>query len=200
MRNVRIFVEKKPGFDVEAISLKDTLNHNFNLQIWNLRLLNVYDIFHVDDVLLERAKVGVLSEPVVDCISENFNLDGLTFLAVEYLPGQFDQRADSAMQCFSLLDPKTEVVIKSAKLYVFDADLTAEQFAQIKKYCINEVEAREKDMSKLELTENPDVQDVCIYDTFRNWTSEELEDFRVKMGLAMSLEDLAFIQDYFKKE
>ncbi len=200
MRNVRIFVEKKPGFDVEAVSLKDTLNHNFNLQIRNLRLLNVYDIFHVDDVLLERAKVGVLSEPVVDCISEDFNLDGLTFLAVEYLPGQFDQRADSAMQCFSLLDPKTEVVIKSAKLYVFDADLTAEQFAQIKKYCINEVEAREKDMSKLELTENPDVQDVCIYDTFRNWTSEELEDFRVKMGLAMSLEDLAFIQDYFKNE
>ena len=85
MRNVRIFVEKKPGFDVEAVSLKDTLNHNFNLQIRNLRLLNVYDIFHVDDVLLERAKVGVLSEPVVDCISEDFNLDGLTFLAVEYL-------------------------------------------------------------------------------------------------------------------
>ena len=200
MRNVRIFVEKKPGFDVEAVSLKDTLNRNFNLQIRNLRLLNVYDIFHVDDVLLERAKVGVLSEPVVDNIFEDFPLAGLTCLAVEYLPGQFDQRADSAMQCFSLLDPKTEVVIKSAKLYVFDADLSAEQFAQIKKYCINEVEAREKDMSKLELTENPDVQDVCIYDTFRIWTSEQLEAFRTKMGLAMSLEDLAFIQDYFKNE
>ena len=200
MRNVRIFVEKKPGFDVEAISLKDTLNRNFNLQIRSLRQLVVYDIFNVDDTLLQRATVGVLSEPVVDTITENFPLDGLTYLAVEYLPGQFDQRADSAMQCFSLLDPKTEVVIKSAKLYVFDGDLTAEQFAQIKKYCINEVEAREKDMSQLALTENPDVQDVCIYDGFRTWTAAQLEDFRAKMGLAMSAEDILFIQDYFKNE
>lgn len=200
MRNVRIFVEKKPGFDVEAISLKDTLNRNFNLQIRNLRLLVVYDIFNVDDTLLQRATVGVLSEPVVDTITENFPLDGLTYLAVEYLPGQFDQRADSAMQCLSLLDPKTEVVIKSAKLYVFDADLTPEQFAQIKKYCINEVEAREKDMSQLALTENPDVQDVCIYDGFREWPAEKMEDFRQKMGLAMSAEDILFIQEYFKNE
>ena len=200
MRNVRIFVEKKTGFDVEAISLKDTLNRNFNLQIRSLRLLVVYDIFNVDDTLLQRATVGVLSEPVVDTITENFPLDGLTYLAVEYLPGQFDQRADSAMQCFSLLDPKTEVVIKSAKLYVFDADLTPDQFAQIKKYCINEVEAREKDMSQLALTENPDVQDVCIYDGFREWPAGKMEDFRQKMGLAMSAEDILFIQDYFKNE
>ena len=200
MRNVRIFVEKKPGFDVEAVSLKDTLNRNFNLQIRSLRLLVVYDIFNVDDTLLQRATVGVLSEPVVDNITEDFPLDGLTYLAVEYLPGQFDQRADSAMQCFSLLDPKTEVVIKSAKLYVFDADLTPEQFAQIRKYCINEVEAREKDMSQLALTENPDVQDVCVYDGFRTWPASQLEDFRAKMGLAMSAEDILFIQDYFKNE
>ena len=200
MRNVRIFVEKKQGFDVEAVSLKDTLNRNFNLQIRNLRLLVVYDIFNVDDTLLQRATVGVLSEPVVDTLTEDFPLDGLTYLAVEYLPGQFDQRADSAMQCLSLLDPKTEAVIKSAKLYVFDGDLTAEQFAQIKKYCINEVEAREKDMSQLALTENPDVQDVCIYDGFREWTKEQLEDFRAKMGLAMSAEDILFIQEYFKNE
>jgi len=200
MRNVRIFVEKKPGFDVEAVGLKDTLNRNFNLQIRNLRLLVVYDIFNVDDTLLQRATVGVLSEPVVDNITEDFPLDGLTYLAVEYLPGQFDQRADSAMQCLSLLDPKTEVVIKSAKLYVFDADLTAEQFAQIKKYCINEVEAREKDMSQLALNENPEVQDVCVYDGFRTWTASQLEDFRAKMGLAMSAEDILFIQDYFKNE
>lgn len=200
MRNARIFVEKKQGFNVEAISLKETLNHNFNLNIKELRLLNVYDIFNVDEVLLERAKEGVLAEPVVDNIFENFSLEGLTYLAVEYLPGQFDQRADSAMQCFSLLDPKTEVIIKSGKVYVFDGDLTPAQYAQIKKYCINEVEAREKDMSVLELTENPEVQDVPIYDTFTSWTKDQLEEFRVKMGLAMSLEDLAFIQDYFKNE
>ena len=200
MRNARIFVEKKHGFDVEATSLKETLNHNFNLDIRNLRQLVVYDLFNVDDILLERAKVGVLSEPVVDDLLEEISLNGLTYLAVEFLPGQFDQRADSAMQCLSLLDPKTEAVIKSAKLYIFDADLTSEQFAQIKKYCINEVEAREKDMSKLELTENPEVQDVATYDDFTHWSNDQLEDFRVKQGLAMSLEDIAFIQDYFKNE
>ena len=200
MRNARIFVEKKTGFDVEAVSLKETLIHNFNLNIRHLRQLVVYDIFNVDDILLERAKVGVLSEPVVDNLLEEFPLEGLTYLAVEYLPGQFDQRADSAMQCLSLLDPKTEVVIKSAKLYIFDADLTPQQFAHIKKYCINEVEAREKDMSKLELTENPEVQEVPIVEGFTQWSKEQLEAFRVAQGLAMSLEDIAFIQDYFKND
>lgn len=200
MRNARIFVEKKQGFNVEAISLKETLNHNLNLNIQELRLLNVYDIFNVDDELLARAKDGVLAEPVVDDIFESFSLEGKTYLAVEYLPGQFDQRADSAMQCFSLLDPKTQVIIKSAKVYVFEGELTPAQYAQIKKYCINEVEAREKDMSVLELTENPEVQDVPIYEDFTSWDTNQLEAFRSKMGLAMSLEDLAFIQDYFKNE
>ncbi|MCQ2283589.1 MAG: phosphoribosylformylglycinamidine synthase [Bacteroidales bacterium] len=200
MRNARIFVEKKHGFDLEAAHLKETLNQNFNLSIRGLRILNVYDIFNVDEVLLERCKVGVLSEPVVDEIFEDFSLDGLTYLAVEFLPGQFDQRADSAMQCMSLLDPKTEAVIKSGKVYIFDAELTDAQFAQIRKYCINEVEAREKDMSVLEITENPEVMDVPIYEKFTSWTRDELEAFRVKMGLAMSLEDIAFVQDYFKNE
>lgn len=200
MRNARIFVEKKQGFNVEANSLKETLNHNLNLNIQDLRLLNVYDIFNVDDELLSRAKDGVLAEPVVDNIFEDFSLEGKTFLAVEFLPGQFDQRADSAMQCFSLLDPKTEVIIKSAKVYVFEGDITPAQYAQIKKYCINEVEAREKDMSVLELTENPEVQDVPIYQDFTKWTTAQLEEFRCNMGLAMSLEDLVFIQDYFKNE
>ena len=162
--------------------------------------MNVYDIFNVDDELLSRAKDGVLAEPVVDSIFEDFSLEGKTYLAVEFLPGQFDQRADSAMQCFSLLDPKTEVIIKSAKVYVFEGDITPAQYAQIKKYCINEVEAREKDMSVLELTENPEVQDVPIYQDFTKWSREQLEEFRCNMGLAMSLEDLAFIQDYFKNE
>ena len=163
MRDIRIFVEKKEGFNVEATSLKDTLNHNFNTNITNLRHLKVYDIFHIDEVLLEKAKTTVFSEPVTDNIYEEVNLEGRLHFAVEFLPGQFDQRADSAMQCLSLLDPKTEAVIKSANLFILDADLTPEQFAQIKKYCINEVEAREKDMSLLELTENPDVQDVPVY-------------------------------------
>ncbi|MBR4135854.1 MAG: phosphoribosylformylglycinamidine synthase [Bacteroidales bacterium] len=200
MRNARIFVEKKPGFNVEAESLKNTLNHNFNLHIRDLRLVKVYDVFHVEDALLEKAKTVIFSEPVTDDVTETVDYAGHPFVAVEFLPGQFDQRADSAMQCLALLDPKTQAVIKSATLYILDADLTDQQYQQIKKYCINEVEAREKNMEVLELTENPEVQDVPVYEDFIHWDRDRLQDFRQKMGLAMSLEDLIFIQTYFRDE
>ena len=200
MRDARIFVEKKPGFQVEAESLKATLNQNFNLNIRNLRHLKVYDIFNIEETLLAKAETVVFSEPVTDDVFHEFPLEGLKYFAVEFLPGQFDQRADSAMQCLKLLNPKTEAVIKSANLYVIDGDLTDDQWQKVKKFCINEVEAREKDMSRLELTENPEVQDVPIYDGFRTWTEEQLRDFHGKMGLAMSLEDLKFIQQYFAND
>ena len=200
MRDARIFVEKKPGFQVEAESLKATLNQNFNLNIRSLRHLKVYDIFNIEEDLLAKAESVVFSEPVTDDVFHEFPLDGLKYFAVEFLPGQFDQRADSAMQCLKLLNPKTEAVIKSANLFVIEGDLTADQWQKVKKYCINEVEAREKDMSRLELTENPEVQDVPIYDGFRTWTEDQLRDFHGKMGLAMSLEDLKFIQQYFAND
>ncbi len=200
MRDARIFVEKKPGFQVEADSLKATLNQNFNLNIRSLRHLKVYDIFNIEESLLAKAENVVFSEPVTDEVFHEFSLDGLKYFAVEFLPGQFDQRADSAMQCLKLLNPKTEAVIKSANLFVIDGDLTADQWQKVKKYCINEVEAREKDMNRLELTENPEVQDVPIYDGFRTWTEDQLRDFHGKMGLAMSLEDLKFIQQYFAND
>ncbi|MBR3559018.1 MAG: phosphoribosylformylglycinamidine synthase [Bacteroidales bacterium] len=200
MRDARIFVEKKTGFQVEAESLKNTLNQNFNLSIRNLRHLKVYDIFNIGEELLQKAEAVVFSEPVTDNVCHEFPLDGLKYFAVEFLPGQFDQRADSALQCLKLLDPKTEAVIKSANLYVIEGDLTDDQWLKVKKYCINEVEAREKDMSKLELTENPEIQEVPIYNGFREWTEEQLRDFHGKMGLAMSLEDLKFIQQYFAND
>ena len=149
MRNARIFVEKKQGFQVEADSLKATLNQNFNLNITNLRHLKVYDIFNIDEDLLAKAEKVVFSEPVTDDVRHEFSLDGLKYFAVEFLPGQFDQRADSAMQCLKLLNPKTEAVIKSANLYVIEGELTDEQWLKVKKFCINEVEAREKDMAPL---------------------------------------------------
>ena len=180
--------------------MKATLNQNFNLKINNLRHLKVYDIFNIDEELLKKAESVVFSEPVTDDIYHEFPLDGKKYFAVEFLPGQFDQRADSAMQCLKLLNPKTEAVIKSANLYVIDGDLTDEQWQKVKKYCINEVEAREKDMSRLELMEDPEVQDVPIYNGFRTWTEEQLRDFHGMMGLAMSMEDLKFIQQYFAND
>ena len=112
MRNARIFIEKKYGFRVEADSLKNTLNQNLNLNIEELRLLKVYDIFNIEDELLEKAKNVVFSEPVTDDVFEDVKPNCNFQFAVEFLPGQFDQRADSAKQCLKLLNPTSIAEIK----------------------------------------------------------------------------------------
>ena len=198
--NARLFVEKKTGFQVEAQDLLDDLNHNLELKINKLRLIVVYDIFGIEEDLLEKAKKAVFSEPVTDEVYTEFPLDGLTFFAVEFLPGQFDQRADSAMQCLQLIDPKTKATIRSAKLIIMDGQLSEKDMVKIKKHCINEVEAREKDMSILDDSENVTVADVEIFDTFNDMSAEELDAFRKKLSLAMSFEDILLIQHYFKNE
>ena len=196
--NVRLFVEKKALFQVEAQSLLNDLNTNLNLNIQNLRLLNVYDIFNIDSELLDKAKVNIFSEPVTDNLYEEFDFSGLNYFAIEYLPGQFDQRADSAMQCLSLLNPKTEAVIKSARLLVFTDKISSHDLNCIKKYCINEVEAREKDLSFLDLSEKILIGDVPVYNGFINFSAKEIENFRKELSLAMSLDDILFVQNYFK--
>jgi len=197
----RLFVEKKKGFQVEAESLKNELNHNLHLNIETLRLINVYDVFNMDEKLLENAITTVFSEPVTDMVSvggENFR--SLQFFAIEYLPGQFDQRADSALQCLKLIDPKCEAIIKSAKLLVFDDSIGDEDLKRIKKYCINEVEAREKNMNLLDATENVEIMEIPTFDGFIDFSEEDIENFRKKQGLAMSQEDVLFVQHYFKNE
>jgi len=203
----RLFVEKKKGFQIEAESLKNELNDNLHLPIKELRLINVYDIFNIDKKLLEKARVSVFSEPVTDHImDEVLTLDGRNFqfhpkyFAIEYLPGQFDQRADSAMQCLKLIDPKSETIIKSAKLIVLDDDVSYENLQRIKKYCINEVEAREKDMYILDDSENVKIAEIPVFDGFMEFSEIEIENFRKTNGLAMSLEDILFVQQYFRDE
>ncbi|MBO2524991.1 MAG: phosphoribosylformylglycinamidine synthase [Bacteroidetes bacterium] len=198
--NARLYVEKKVGFQVEAQDLLDDLNHNLELNINALRLIVVYDIFGIEEGLLEKAKHAVFSEPVTDEVYTEFPLDGLTYFAVEFLPGQFDQRADSAMQCLQLIDPKTTATIRSAKLIIMDGKLSEQDMIKIKKHCINEVEAREKDMSILDDSENVTVADVEVFDTFNTMSPEELDAFRKKLSLAMSFEDIMLIQNYFQTE
>lgn len=198
MLNARIFVEKKPGFQVEAESLKSTLNQNFNLQIQELRHLKVYDIFNIEEELLQKAKAVVFSEPVTDNVFTEVDMDGAFCFAVEFLPGQFDQRADSAKQCLKLLNPSTNTEIKSANLYLIKGNLTDEQTDKVKKFCINEVEAREKDLSRLELPENPSVDEVPVFVGFCKKSFSELQTLHYELGLAMSHEDLAYIQEYFR--
>ena len=200
MANYRIFVEKYPEFQVEAGSLKAELNENLQLDLQSLRLLNVYDLFGFTPELLEKSRYSVFGEIVTDNVSDECDLTGTKYIAVEYLPGQFDQRAASAVDCVHLIDPKADVHIKSSKLIVLSADVDEQTIAKIKHYYINAVESREKDLSKLTDTEHAAVKPVPVLEVFVNMKEEDLEPFCRKMGLAMNADDLREVVKYFTEE
>lgn len=200
MANYRIFVEKYPEFQVEAGSLKAELNENLQLNLQSLRLLNVYDLFGFTPELLEKSRYSVFGEIVTDNVSDECDLTGTKYIAVEYLPGQFDQRAASAVDCVHLIDPKADVHIKSSKLIVLSADVDEQTIAKIKHYYINAVESREKDLSKLTDTEHAAVKPVPVLEGFVNMKEEDLEPFCRKMGLAMNADDLREVVKYFTEE
>lgn len=200
MANYRIFVEKYPEFQVEAGSLKAELNENLQLDLQSLRLLNVYDLFGFTPELLEKSRYSVFGEIVTDNVSDECDLTGTKYIAVEYLPGQFDQRAASAVDCVHLIDPKADVHIKSSKLIVLSADVDEQTIAKIKHYYINAVESREKDLSKLTDTEHAAVKLVPVLEGFVNMKEEDLETFCRKMGLAMNADDLREVVKYFTEE
>lgn len=200
MANYRIFVEKYPEFQVEAGSLKAELNENLQLDLQSLRLLNVYDLFGFTPELLEKSRYSVFGEIVTDKVSDECDLTGTKYIAVEYLPGQFDQRAASAVDCVHLIDPKADVHIKSSKLIVLSADVDEQTIAKIKHYYINAVESREKDLSKLTDTEHAAVKPVPVLEGFVNMKEEDLEPFCRKMGLAMNADDLREVVNYFTEE
>ena len=200
MANYRIFVEKYPEFQVEAGSLKAELNENLQLDLQSLRLLNVYDLFGFTPELLEKSRYSVFGEIVTDNVSDECDLTGTKYIAVEYLPGQFDQRAASAVDCVHLIDPKADVHIKSSKIIVLSADVDEQTIAKIKHYYINAVESREKDLSKLTDTEHAAVKPVPVLEGFVNMKEEDLEPFCRKMGLAMNADDLREVVKYFTEE
>ena len=167
MKNYRIFVEKHPRFRVEAESLRRELNANLNLDIRELRLLNVYDLFGFSEELLEKTRYSVFGEVVTDSVTDACDLAGQKYIAVEYLPGQFDQRAASAVDCVRLIDPSAEVRIRSSKLLLFDGAVTDEEIARIKRYYINAVESREKDLSVLSDMEQAEVKPVAVLEASR---------------------------------
>ncbi len=198
--NYRIFVEKYPEFQVEAASLKAELNENLQLDIPSLRLLNVYDLFGFTPELLEKSRYSVFGEIVTDKVSDECDLAGTRYIAVEYLPGQFDQRAASAVDCVHLIDPKADVRIKSSKLIILSGDTDDETLARIRHYYINAVESREKDLSKLTDSEAAAVKPVPVLDGFTKMTDADLEPFCHKMGLAMNADDLREVVKYFTQE
>ena len=198
--NYRIFVEKYPEFQVEAASLKAELNENLQFDLQSLRLLNVYDLFGFTPELLEKSRYSVFGEIVTDKVSDECDLTGTRYIAVEYLPGQFDQRAASAVDCVHLIDPKADVRIKSSKLIILSGDTDDATIAKIKHYYINAVESREKDLSKLTDAESAAVKPVPVLDGFTKMTDADLEPFCRKMGLAMNADDLREVVKYFTEE
>ncbi|OUQ54333.1 phosphoribosylformylglycinamidine synthase [Alistipes sp. An116] len=198
--NYRIFVEKLPRFRVEAESLRRELNTNLNLSLRELRLLNIYDLFGFTPELLEKSRYRVFGEVVTDEVSDACDLSGHKYIAVECLPGQFDQRAASAVDCVRLIDPEAQVNIRSAKLLLFDPSVSEEELARIRHYYINAVESREKDLSVLSDMEQAEVKPVQVLEGFREMKDDELEPYCQRMGLAMNADDLYEVVKYFRAE
>ena len=200
MSNYRIFVEKHPEFQVEAESLLAELNENLQLELKTLRLLNVYDLFGFTPELLEKSRYSVFGEIVTDSVTDSIDLEGAKYIAVEYLPGQFDQRAASAVDCVHLIEPSAQISIKSSKLLIVDSDASEETLEKIRHYYINPVESRIKDLAKLADTEHAAVKPVPVLEGFRSLSGDNLKAYCKKMGLAMNADDLAEVVTYFTKE
>ncbi len=200
----RVYVEKKQGLDHEAKALLSDLKTLLGITALNdVRLLNRYDAENIDEKLFGYAKNTVFSEPQLDVVYDEFNADeGTVCFGVEFLPGQFDQRADSAAQCIQIISQGERPVVKTAKIYVLYGDLSNEQIDEIKKYVINPVEAREASLEKPETlaTEYALPTTVATIDGFNVLDKDGLKKFVADYGLAMDEEDIAFCQQYFQDE
>ena len=200
MGNYRVFVEKYPEFQVEARSLMNELNENLQLSLESLRLLNVYDLFGFTPELLEKSRYGVFGEIMTDNVTDECDLSDCRYIAVEYLPGQFDQRAASAVDCVRLIDPQADVHIKSSRLLIFDKSVSDRDIDRIKHYYINAVESRQKDLSVLSDTEQAPVKPVKVLEGFTSMKEEEFGPYCRQMGLAMNSDDLREVVNYFGRE
>ena len=206
MSNVRrVYVEKKPSFAVKAKELKHEISSYLGIQtVTNVRELIRYDVENISDDVFEKACHTVFAEPPVDDLYlEKFEAaDGAHVFSVEFLPGQFDQRADSAVQCVQFLDENAQPIIRSATTYVIEGDITEEEFEAIRNHCINPVDSRETGLQKPEtlVTEFKDPEDVKIFDGFRDMEEAPLKELYSSLNLAMTFKDFLHIQNYFKNE
>ncbi|MBO5336097.1 MAG: phosphoribosylformylglycinamidine synthase [Lachnospiraceae bacterium] len=205
MSNVRrIYVEKKEPFAVKAKELHEELKNYLDIDVENVRVFIRYDVENISDEVFERACKTVFSEPPVDDLYEEsieIPARGKVF-SVEFLPGQFDQRADSAVQCVKFLNENEEPVIKTAVTYMIEGNISEEDFAKIKSYCINPVDSRETDMVKPDtlITVFDDPADVAVFDGFKDMSEEKLRELYDSLGLAMTFKDFQHIQNYFRDD
>ena len=201
----RVFVEKKEAFALKAEELHEEIKSYLGIEtVTKVRVLIRYDVENISDDTFEKACHGIFGEPPVDRVyQESFGTDGpAAVFGVEYLPGQFDQRADSAVQCIQFLNSSEEPVIRTATIYVIEGAVTAEELSAIKSFCINPVDSRETDMVKPQtlVTVFDDPADVKIFDGFQDMSEGALKDLYNSLNLAMTFKDFLHIQNYFKKE
>lgn len=197
----RLIVEKKSGYNVSAMKLKNDLVETLNLKVEDVRIFIRYDIENIDKNILSKAENTIFSETPVDYLYKNElpDMEGYATFVVEYLPGQYDQRADSAMQCVQLLSMGTRPIIKCATIYAVkgDCDINA-----VKRYIINPVESREGSMELPQtlIMDNAINEIVPIIEGFITFNDQQIADYHTKIGFAMSIEDLKFVRDYFHSE
>ena len=200
----RVYVEKKKGLTAEADGMTaDAKNLLMIDGIEKIRILNRYDVENIDEELFEKCKKTVFSEPQLDDIYDHIGeKDDCTVFAVEYLPGQFDQRADSAAQCIQIISKGERPLVKTAKVYMIYGNVSQNGIDALKKYVINPVESREASLKRLEtLATDYDIPtSVAVLDGFNRLDEKGLAEFVKKYALAMDEDDIKFCQDYFKKE
>ena len=206
MSNVRrVYVEKKPAFAVQAKELKHEISSYLGIRsVSSVRVLIRYDVENITDEVFERACKTVFAEPPVDdlYLEEFPAAQQAHVFSVEYLPGQFDQRADSAVQCVQFLDEEAKPIIRSATTYVIEGEITGEEFAAIKNHCINPVDSRETGLEKPKtlVTVFEEPQEIKIFDGFAHMPEKELKELYDSLNLAMTFKDFLHIQKYFLEE
>ena len=206
MSNVRrVYVEKKPDFAVQAKEIRHEIRHYLGITgVTGVRVLIRYDVENVSDESFEKACSGVFAEPPVDMLyKEDFpKTDTDRVFSVEYLPGQYDQRADSAGQCIQFIKEDEMPVVQTATTYVIEGQVTEEEFTVIKNHCINPVDSRETGMEKPDtlVTVFDEPEDVKIFEGFKDMPEEELKALYDSLGLAMTFKDFLHIQNYYKGE
>ena len=201
----RIFVEKKADFRVKSHSLVKELKHNLQLKTLNdLRIVQVYDVFNLAEDLFARAEKHIFSEQVTDTVLDEAavkaDLEKYAFFAIESLPGQFDQRAASSQEALLLLGSSNDVTVNTAQLYLVNKDIDANELEAVKNYLLNPVDSRFKDITvgiaKQDFSESD--KTIPSLDFFETYTAEDFAQYKAEQGLAMEVDDLLFIQDYFK--
>ncbi|MBU1019853.1 MAG: phosphoribosylformylglycinamidine synthase, partial [Firmicutes bacterium] len=196
MKNIRLFVERRPRFDLEVTELKNDLSSNFDILLPSLKYYVVYDVFNIEMDILELAINTVFSEPNKDFVYENLEITN-RYISYEFLPGQFDQRADSAEQCLKILNPHSNTIVRSGVLITFEENISDKNIIEIKKFLINQVESREKDLTIFNIEVHQKPKDIPMINGFIELSFEQIKILHFEMKLAMSIQDLLFIQTYF---